>query len=174
MTAATLAPGTIAPGGSASSSITITPLNGFTSDVTLSCGAVTPAVNPPPTCAFSPSSMAGPGVSTLTVHTTAATQAYLSPRARGVLYAMWLPIGGLLLLGPGLTLGNKKLFRSLIVGLLFSSAIFLASCGGGSSTPAGNSGGSAVPGTPAGTYNVTVTGTAKSLTHTATVTLTVN
>ncbi len=87
---------------------------------------------------------------------------------------MWLPIGGLLLLGPGLTLGNKKLFRSLIAGLLFSSAIFLASCGGGGSTPAGNSGGSALPGTPAGTYNVTITGTAKSLTHTATVTLTVN
>ena len=83
ITAATLAPGTIAPGGSASSSITITPLNGFTGDVTLSCGAVTPAVNPPPTCAFSPSSMAGPGVSTLTVHTTAATQAYLVATSQG-------------------------------------------------------------------------------------------
>jgi hypothetical protein len=118
--------------------------------------------------------MAGPGTSTLTVHTTAATQTYLAPRARSVFYAMWLPIGGLLLLGPGRRLGNKKLFRSLIVGLLFSSAIFLASCGGGSSSPAGNSGGSAVPGTPAGTYNVTVTGTSGSLIHTATVSLTVN
>jgi Domain of unknown function (DUF1929)/IPT/TIG domain/Glyoxal oxidase N-terminus len=174
MTVATLAPGTIAPGGSASASITITPLNGFTGDVTLSCGAVTPAVNPPPTCAFSPSPMAGPGISTLTVHTTAAKQAYIAPSAKSVFYAMWLPIGGLLLFGPGITLGNKKLLRLLMVGLLFSSAIFLASCGGGSSTPAGNSGGTALPGTPAGTYSVSVTGTAGSLTHTATVSFTVN
>ncbi len=172
--AATLAPGTVAPGGSATSAIAITPSNGFTGDVTLSCGSVTPAVNPPPTCAFSPSSVPGPGTSTLTVHTTAATQASLAPRARSVFYALWLPIGGLLLLGPGLTLGNKKIFRSLIAGLLFSSAIFLVSCGGGGSSPAGNSGGNAVPGTPAGTYAVTVTGTAGSLIHTVTVTLTVN
>jgi hypothetical protein len=84
---------------------------------------------------------------------------------------MLLPIGGLALLGTGLTSRKKKLWGFWLVCLLFSGLIILPACGGGSSSGGGGGGGH--PGTPAGTYSVTVTGTAGSLTHTQPVSLTV-
>ena len=84
---------------------------------------------------------------------------------------MLLPIAGLALLGKGFT-SRKKEFWGLLLGcLLFLGLIFLAACGGSSSS----SGGGGHPGTPAGTYTITVTGTAAtgSLTHSTTVMFTV-
>jgi hypothetical protein len=80
---------------------------------------------------------------------------------------MLLPIGGIAVLGAGSR--RKKLFGLLLACLMVSGLIFLAACGGGSSS----SGGGGQPGTPAGTYTVTVSATSGSLTHTATVTLNV-
>jgi hypothetical protein len=77
---------------------------------------------------------------------------------------MWLPIGGLALLGTGLTSRRKKLLGLLLAGLMLSGLIFLAACGGSSS----GGGGGGHPGTPAGTYTVAITGTAGSLTHSVT------
>jgi hypothetical protein len=168
--ASTLSPASVAAGGSATSTITIAPVNGFNSTVNLSC-SITPVVSRPPTCSFNPSSMAnGSGTSVVTVKTTAPTTAFLAPQSRGIFFAMWLPIGGLALLGTGLTSRKKKLWGFLFGCLLFSGLIFLAACGGSSS-----SGGGGHPGTPAGTYTVTVTGTGTtgSPTHSTTVTLTV-
>jgi hypothetical protein len=82
---------------------------------------------------------------------------------------MLLPISGLAFLGTGLTSRKKKLWGFLLGCLLFSTLIILPACGGGSSSGGGGGGGH--PGTPAGTYNVTVTGTAGSLTHATTVSL---
>jgi len=85
-------------------------------------------------------------------------------------FAMWLPIGALALLGTGFTSSKKKLWAFLFGCLLFSGLIFLAACGGSSS-----SGGGGHPGTPAGHYTATVTGTGTtgSPTHPTTLTLTV-
>jgi hypothetical protein len=83
-------------------------------------------------------------------------------------FATWLPISGLALLGTGLTSRKKKLWGFLLGCLLFSGLIFLAACGASSS-----SGGGGQPGTPAGTYAITVTGTSGSLTHLQTLTLSV-
>jgi hypothetical protein len=83
---------------------------------------------------------------------------------------MWLPIGGLALLGTGLTTRKKRLCGFLFGCLVFSSLIFLAACGGSSSSGGGGGG---TPGTPSGPYTVTVTGASGSSSHTATLTFTV-
>jgi IPT/TIG domain len=169
LTASALSPATVAAGGSATSTITIAPANAFTAAVSLSC-SVAPKATRGPTCAFNPASLAGgSGTSVLTVSTTAATTASLAPHSSGLFYAMLLPIGGLALLGTGFTSRKKKLWGFLVGCLLFSTLIILPACGGGSSS--GRGGGH--PGTPAATYTVTVTGTAGTLTHSQTVSVTV-
>ncbi|MGH9503929.1 MAG: beta strand repeat-containing protein [Terriglobales bacterium] len=162
-------PASISAGGTATSTITITPVNGFNSDVNLTC-AVTPVVTRPPTCVLSPTSVAGgAGSSALTVSTVAATTASVTPRTSGIIYAMVLPIGGLALLGAGFGSRSKKLWGLLMGCLLFGGLVSLVACGGSSSSSGGGH-----PGTPGGSYIITVTATSGSLTHTAPVTLTVN
>jgi hypothetical protein len=168
--ASPLSPATVSAGGSATSTITITPMNGFNGAVSLSCSSITPAVTRAPACTFNPSSVAnGSGTSTLTVSTMAATSASLTPQSEGVFYAIWLPIGGLALLGAGFISGRKKLFVLLLTFLMLSGLIFLAACGGGSSSSGGGQ-----PGTPAGSYTVIVSATSGSLTHTIPVNLTLH
>ncbi len=169
--ATALAPATVAAGASSTSTITIAPTNGFTNAVALTC-SVAPAVTRGPTCALNPASVAnGSGTSMLTVGTTAATTASLAPQSRGALYAMWLPVGGLTLLGAGFTSRKKKIWCLLLGCLMFSGLVFMMACGGSSSS-SGGGGGGGHPGTPAGTYTITVTATnSGSLTHTAPVSL---
>jgi len=145
-------------------------VNGFNSAVALTC-TVTPVATRPATCAFNPTSVAGgTGTSTLTVSTVAATTASVAPRTNGIFYAMWLPIGGLALLGTSFTARKKRFWAFLLGCLVFSGLIFLAACGGSSSSGGGGGGD---PRTPAGTYTITITATSGSLTHAATVSLTV-
>ncbi len=70
LTATALSPGSVTAGGAATSTVTVTPVNGYTGSVNLSCSST--SGTPPPTCSFSPSSIVigGPaGTSTLTVTT---------------------------------------------------------------------------------------------------------
>jgi hypothetical protein len=99
----------------------------------------------------------------------AATSASLSQQSEGVFYAIWLPIGGLALLGGGFISGWKKVFVLLLTFLMLSGLIFLAACGGGSSSSGGGQ-----PGTPAGSYTVTISATSGSLTHTIPVAMTIH
>src|SRR5579872_6195384 len=75
LAAAPLSPNTVAAGNSASSTVTITPENGYTGSVSLSCTVTGTA--PLPTCSFktSPVAISGsaPGTATLTVSTSSAT-----------------------------------------------------------------------------------------------------
>jgi hypothetical protein len=169
----TLTPSSVVAGGSSTSTITIAAVNGFAGTVNLTCGITPAAAARPATCAFNPAAVTGgAGTSTLTVSTTAATTSSLAPKSRGIFFAMLLPIGGLALLGTGITSRKKKLLGFLLGCVLFSGLIFLSACGGSSS---GGGGGTGHPGTPAGTYTVTVTGTgpAGALVHTSTLTFTV-
>jgi hypothetical protein len=157
-------------GSSGTSNVTVTPANGFTGTVNLSC-SISPAAAVSPTCAV-PSSVtvSGTGASTftLTVGTTATTQARTLPQ-RSLFWGGGESIIVCLLLWgvPRWRLSWQKflgLFLLLAVGI---GAI--AGCGSGSSGGSGGGGG----GTTVGTYTVTVigidqaTGTIKSSTSVA-------
>lgn len=166
--ATALSPATVSPGASATSTITITPVNGFTGSVAFSCSSITGGGTPAPTCSFSTVTN---GSSTLTVSTTANSTAN-SPRSTGLFYALLLPIGGMTLLGAGFSSRRKMLVGILLVCMLIAGFIFMTACSSsGSSTTTPPPGG----GTPAGTYNITVSGTATgATTQTQALTLVVN
>jgi hypothetical protein len=164
---ATPAAQTVSPGGSGASVITINPTGGFTASVTFAC-SVSPTPSRAPVCSVAPSTSAT--TAALSVSTTAATAAV--QHSSSFFYAMMLPLAGMTLLGVSFGSRRKKVLGILLVFLMASGLLFLASCSSGSSS---NSGGGGNPGTPAGAYTVTVTGTSGSLAaQTTTFTLTVN
>ena len=75
LSAAALNPDSITAGNTSHSAVTVTPANGYTGSVTLSCGAI--SGNGAPSCSFSPNpvtvSGAAAGTSTLTVSTSTST-----------------------------------------------------------------------------------------------------
>ena len=156
--------------------MTVTGDNSFSGTVTLACTITGPSGPYPPTCAAATAATGTPG--TLTVKTTAATALLQHPangRSSGMFYAMFLPIGGMALLGFGSTGSRrKKLFGLMLLGLLLSGLLLMPACGGSSY---GGGGGGGNPGTTAGAYTVVVTGTASGATQTGaspSLTLTVN
>jgi len=166
MAATALSPASVSAGGTATSTITLTPTNGFTASVSLTCSSITGGGTPAPTCAFSTVTN---GSSTLTVSTTANSSAK-QLRSTGMFYAMLLPIGGMTLLGAGFTSRRKKLLAVMLLCLAITGIVFMVACGGGSSSGGGGGNG----GTPAGTYTITVQGTATgAATQTQNLTLTV-
>jgi len=162
LAATALSPASVSPGGSATSTVTVTSTNGFTGTVSLGC-SVSPSVTHGPTCSGS----ATPGApGTLTVSTTAASALLQHPQtgnASRVFFAMFLPIGGMALLSFGFAgPRRKKLFSTLLFCLALGALFLLPACGGSSSKTGGN------PGTPAGTYTITVSGTATGASQTGT------
>ena len=172
--ATALSPTTISAGGSSTSTITITSIGGFNGSVSLSCSAIVPAVTPPPSCSFNPSSVAnGSGTATLSVSTTAphSLSSTSIPLARpGGLG--WVATGTSMLAGVFL-LGVPSRRRRRVAGLVLTVLVFLTagvSCGG-----SGSNGGGKTGGTPAGSYTMTVTAASSppQLSHTANLVVTV-
>jgi hypothetical protein len=93
-----------------------------------------------------------------------------------IYYALWLPVGGITLLGVGFG-SRKKKFE--IVGLGLIGLLFLLGLASMSACSGSNRSGGPVGGTPKGTYTITVAGSASvnggAVTHNAgAITLTVN
>lgn len=164
----------VTAGSDASYNLTLASGGGFSGTVQLACtGAPSKA-----TCALSKSSVVLDGSSAVTVRvtvtTTAPSVATLSrtsqfPLRRFPLGAFWL-IGLGLGLGPAATLLLARKYRTAAtigIGIL---VLALVSCGGGNS---GGGGGGSIPGTPPGTYNLTISGTSGNLSHNTTIGLTV-
>jgi hypothetical protein len=168
---------TLAAGNSANFTVKASPLNSFIGTIALSCSwEGTPAGT---SCQLSPatltlSSDGKSAASTLIASTAARTvSSKTHPRntPSGFIYAIWLAPIGL----AGFTVSRQRQSRFLrlcFVALLAGGLLFNTACGGGGSNTTNTSGG-----TPAGTYNITVTASTSSSTgtiqHTSVVTVTV-
>jgi len=151
-----------APGGTGTSSIVVDARNGYSGTVTFTCTAPASALI---TCsvAGSPvtlSSSTTSGTATLTVNTS--SHAALHPS--GV--PLWFVSGGGVLAGVFVLAIPARRRRWPVALALLTVALLAAAvgCGGSSSSSSSKS-----AGTPVGTYNVTVTGTDGTTSHTSTV-----
>jgi hypothetical protein len=150
----------IAVGQSAIYSLDISPTTGvFPSNVGLSCSNLPPLT----TCGFNPtqiSSGSGDSVVTVTMSTTAPV-----PHIKYGMVGLFFPLLAAGLVGTPL---RRRMFGAVIMLTLTFSVIC---CGGGLQGNGGGGGGN--PGTPPGTYTVTLTATSSQVTHSTPVTLTV-
>jgi Beta-propeller repeat len=163
--------GSTKPGASATYLLTVTPLGGsFTSAVKLSCTGLPTQT----TCSLSPSAVT-PGGSIATATLTLETTGSLTGVGRGRLpensrvNAIWVPLQAIGIFGivfAGSRRRSKKRRTDVLMGLMFVALLFTTACAGGvGGAPKAQSG------TPAGTYNITVTGSSGSLQHSVNLTL---
>lgn len=173
---------TVNRGQTANYTVSVAPGGGFNQTVALSCSGA-PSQS---TCSLASGSVvlngSNPASVAVTVTTAGPSASLLQPLGlprggRGL--ALWLALSGLpgLVLLANLNRSCRKRQRRLLSGLailcVLSIGIIWSACGGGRST----TGTTGNPGTPAGTYNLTVTGTFTSgsttLTHNTKLTLVV-
>jgi hypothetical protein len=167
------------------STISVTGSGGFAGAVALTCAVSPAAASDPATCSLSPASVTISGAtaqtSALTVVTTAASSAALvRPKAGGVPWyaAAGAALACVLFFGIPVRRRSWQTLLGMLI-LLASVSAFVVGCGGnrGSGGTGGSGGGGSTPanpGTTAGPYKVTVTGTSGSIVETVTVTVTVN
>jgi hypothetical protein len=165
----TRASATVSAGQAATFQFAIAPAGGFNAPMTFSCSGL-PALA---TCDFSPSSLSsGQGQLSLTIHTTGPTQsAALRPSSE-------LPAGGVTAIMAGFIFcllpsrsGRKWLARTVVLVAISIATLFSVGCASGSSSS------SQKDRTPAGTYQVSVmaqtTEPSQNISHSSTITLTV-
>jgi len=150
--------------------ITLTPSNGFTGVISLSCAITPAAASDPATCSI-PASVTISGstaqVTTLAVNTTAPTLA-----ANAIGKFSWMTVSAgicpcILLIGISARRRRWPSMLGMLV-LLFGITCSITSCGSSGNVSGGNH-----PGTTGGTYTVTVTGSSGTITETGVVSLTV-
>jgi Divergent InlB B-repeat domain/Abnormal spindle-like microcephaly-assoc'd, ASPM-SPD-2-Hydin len=172
--ASPVSPAVVSAGISAQGTVTLTSTDKFSSAVNLTC-SVDPTPMLAPTCSFSPVSVTpaanGAATSSLTINTSPPTNAFAPFTHRSIFYAVWLPVGGLAWIGIGFPLKSRKskIMSALFVSCLITLVAVEAACGGGGSTTVMKQ----IPGTPSGTYTITVTGTSGSTQHSTSATVTV-
>jgi hypothetical protein len=158
-----------APGQSGTASVTLVGTDNFFGPINVSCtlpAAMTEATCPPVTANMGSSSntVSAP----LTITTTAPHQVNADRRASVGLYGFGVLAGVFLFTIPCANRGMRRKGLPLAL-LLFSGVVFIASCGSGSSSPPPQMD----PGTPAGTYTVSVTATSSGITRTGSFNVTV-
>jgi len=159
---------TVTPGQATTYTLSVTPAGGFNQAVSLSCtGAPSRA-----TCTFSPTSVTpdGTNAATATVNVTTTAPSSVVPRLRPTLpptgrhERLLLLFGLLAMLATAVTAARRRVWIGFAATLLL--VLLWAACGGGG-------GGGGNPGTPKGTYTLTLTATSGGVSRTTTVSLTV-
>ena len=156
-------------GAPASFQVQLRPLPVYTSNISLSCTGLGTGM----ACNFVPSNTvslpsASPGAALLSVTTTARPITTASAR-HGMrnLYAIWLFVPGLSLLGLGVrTRGRRRVLGFLMLCGLFTQLLLLPACSGSTTQIP-------VAGTPSGTYKITVSSSAGTDSKSFTVQVTV-
>ncbi len=149
---------TVAAGQLAQYTVQLSPQPVFGANVSLTCSAPPAAA----ACNFSSSTLTlnGPQSSALFVTTTPQPITTVASGAgRSPLYALWLMVPGMTLLGIGA--GKKRRNRRLgllTLSMFFALVLLQPSCSSSNKTPP------PVSGTPTGTYSMTVTATSGSYT----------
>ena len=181
---------TVSLGTSGTTTITVTPIGGFTGNVALTAvfSSTPPGTTVVPIPSLSPTNVsitgASTGTSTLTISTTAPTSAVLvHPERPGVpWYAAGLAaLAGLLLFGmPAPRRRWRTVLAMAMLLVALTGGVLGCTKAAGTSNPgttggsgSGGSGGTSTLGTTPGTYTVTVTGTSGTITQTTVFTLVV-
>ena len=164
---------TVPAGKSAQFNLTISPIGGFSQPITLSCSGL-------PVAASCSSTTANPvtpsGTTTVTVIVSTGLRTFAPsgrpinvqpPRAMPTLNSGWLALLAALLLVTAALSGVRGQRAAAMLVLAVMMIFVSVACNGGGQAGAPN-------GTPAGTYQIGITGTSGVLSHTATVTLQVN
>ena len=157
-------------GKSAQFNLTISPIGGFAQPITLSCSGLPKAASCSSTTA-NPVTPSGPTTVTVIVNTGLRTfvpsgrpMGVQPPRAVSTGNSSWLALLAGLLLGATALFGLRGRRAVAMLLLVVVMICVSVSCNGG-----GQAG--APSGTPAGTYQIGITGTSGVISHTATVTL---
>ena len=156
----------VSHGQSATSTVTITELNGFIGPVSLSCGVQ----GAPVSCTVSPNPVTPAAGSTTATATVTINAMAIASVGRKTMFELFsFVFAGLLLAGRH---GKRKGSAALVLTILVVISVASISCGGG-----GGGGGSNPP-PPPQTATITLTGSASALnqfplSHTATITVTV-
>ena len=156
---------TVAPGGTATYTLTFSSLTGFTGQVSLGCSGAPLGAS----CHVSSASVTLDGTNDVSATVTVTTTAGLmgSPPVRSLPATPWLPLLVALTALFGLVSSRRIPGTARALGMALMFVALWSSCGG---TPPG--GGSLS--TPVGTSTLTVTATSGSVVHTVDLTLEVN
>jgi len=159
-----VSPTTIAPGSTSTATVTVSSANGYAGTVTLTCVLTSPTtLTDPPTCSGGSStvmlsSTITSGTASITVYTTAESAALAYPKLPGKGRGLFGAGSGALLAMVfffGIP-ARRRGWRSMLgILVLMASLGSLAACGSSAAKTTTQSN----PGTSAGTYSFTVTGT---------------
>ena len=163
-----VAPSSVPAGSGGQGTISVNPINGYVSPgypnqgVTLSCSSISPLVTIPPVCSFTyPTGSQGvpvngvPNTATITITAQGPTTTGAVTHPRGM-YALWMPLPMLALVGLGAAVGGKRTRKAwglLALFVISGSLLLMPACANSSistTTPNGV--------TPNNTYTFTITG----------------